>query len=269
MSSFGSKDNKIKIKPGDKGIWATCARGMERKATKELEFMFNQYAEILYGINSMESDSEPFDDNDDIETSIKNEIASLKAIQTSPSCGKERKIFQSVPLNLQCVLFFKINSIIDPVDFVHQICKYITLNPEKQMKYTRYINRLTPMTLMKKATLEDFEELSHRVLAPFFDLNHTTAVSKSEENPLEEPRKEIKELSTYAIRPTIRHHHTLGRDQVIKMIAASISDVHKVDLTNPDLVIIVEIYQVTNHPPNMIDSRIPFQLTSFFLPFFF
>lgn len=242
MSSFGSKDNKIKIKPGDKGIWATCARGMERKATKELEFMFNQYAEILYGINSIEPDSEPFDDNDDIETSIKNELASLKAIQTSPPYGKEKKLFQSVPLNLQCVLFFKINSI-DPVDFVHQICKYITLNPEKQMKYTRYTNRLTPMTLMKKATQEDFEELSQRVLTPFFNLNHTAAVSKSEDNSVEETRKEIKELSSYAIRPTIRHHHTLGRDQVIKMIAASISDDHKVDLTNPDLVIIVEIYQ--------------------------
>ncbi|RKF82077.1 tRNA acetyltransferase TAN1 [Golovinomyces cichoracearum] len=243
MSSSGSKDNKIKIKPGDKGIWATCARGMERKATKELEFMFNQYAEILYGIDSFEFDSEPFDDNDDIETSIKNEIASLKATQASPLCGKEKKPFQSIPLNLQCVLFFKINSIIDPVDFVHQICKYITLNPEKQVKYSRYINRLTPMTLMKKATQEDLEELSHRVLTPYFYLNHTIAVSKSKDNPLEETRKEVKELSSYAIRPTIRHHHTLGRDQVIKMIAASISDVHKVDLKNPDLVIIVDIYQ--------------------------
>jgi hypothetical protein len=38
--------------------------------------------------------------------------------------------------------------------------------------------------------------------------------------------------------------NNLKRDVVIKSIASLISENHKVDLTNPDKVIIVEIYQV-------------------------
>lgn len=49
----------------------------------------------------------------------------------------------------------------------------------------------------------------------------------------------------YAIRPTIRNHNTLKRDAVIKQIASSIADTHKVDLTNSDKVILVDIYQVS------------------------
>ena len=52
----------------------------------------------------------------------------------------------------------------------------------------------------------------------------------------------------YAIRPTIRNHNTLNRDVVIKQIASSIGDVHKVNLTKPDKVILVEIYQVCYYP---------------------
>jgi len=48
----------------------------------------------------------------------------------------------------------------------------------------------------------------------------------------------------YAIRPTIRTHKILQRDAVIKQVAAMVGDSHKVNLTKPDKVILVEIYQV-------------------------
>lgn len=51
-------------------------------------------------------------------------------------------------------------------------------------------------------------------------------------------------MSQYAIRPTTRNHTApLKRDSVIKQIANLISDAHKVDLTNPEKVVVVEIYQ--------------------------
>lgn len=49
----------------------------------------------------------------------------------------------------------------------------------------------------------------------------------------------------YAIRPTIRNHSLLKRDVVINSIANLIDKSHKVSLTNPDKVILVELYQVS------------------------
>jgi tRNA(Ser,Leu) C12 N-acetylase TAN1 len=57
-------------------------------------------------------------------------------------------------------------------------------------------------------------------------------------------RHHLLKSQQYAIRPTIRNHSTLKRDAVIKLVASLISSHHKVDLTKPDKVIIVEIYQV-------------------------
>ena len=53
----------------------------------------------------------------------------------------------------------------------------------------------------------------------------------------------------YAIRPTVRNHNTLKRDAVIKQTASMIADRHRVDLTKPDKVVIVEIYQVRKSLP--------------------
>lgn len=48
----------------------------------------------------------------------------------------------------------------------------------------------------------------------------------------------------YAIRPSIRNHNTLHRSEVIKQTASLVADAHKVDLTKPDKVIIVDVFQV-------------------------
>lgn len=48
----------------------------------------------------------------------------------------------------------------------------------------------------------------------------------------------------FAIRPSIRSHNTLKRDDVIKSIANLVDPQHKVNLGAPDKVILLEIYQV-------------------------
>lgn len=48
----------------------------------------------------------------------------------------------------------------------------------------------------------------------------------------------------YAIRPTMRNHSILESQAVIKMIAGMVKPEHKVNLKNPDKVILVEIFQV-------------------------
>jgi tRNA acetyltransferase TAN1 len=78
------------------------------------------------------------------------------------------KLIAPVRLDLQCVLFFKIRPLIDPVDFVHRICKEILSAPG--VRRMRYINRLTPMTLMGKATEKALEEVGKAVLGQHFNL---------------------------------------------------------------------------------------------------
>lgn len=49
----------------------------------------------------------------------------------------------------------------------------------------------------------------------------------------------------FAIRTTIRNHHTMKRDDIIKQVATAVGDRHKVDLKNYDLLILVDIYRVS------------------------
>jgi len=78
------------------------------------------------------------------------------------------KLFSPVYLDLPCVLFFKTRPPIDPVDFVHRICKEIVSTPG--IRRMRYVNRLTPMTLMGKATEKGLEEVARAVLGSHFNL---------------------------------------------------------------------------------------------------
>ena len=49
----------------------------------------------------------------------------------------------------------------------------------------------------------------------------------------------------FAIRPSLRHNNpAFTRDIVIKRVAESVGEKHKVDLTNYDLCILVEVYKV-------------------------
>lgn len=54
----------------------------------------------------------------------------------------------------------------------------------------------------------------------------------------------IRTPTQYAIRQNIRNHNTFKSDEVIKKIASLVDTKHKVNLSNADKVILVEIFQV-------------------------
>jgi tRNA acetyltransferase TAN1 len=83
--------------------------------------------------------------------------------QTAP------KLFSPVRIDLPCVLFFKTRPPIDPVDFVQRICEEIVKKPG--MRRMRYVNRLTPVTLVGKANEKGLEELGKAVLSHDFQLS--------------------------------------------------------------------------------------------------
>ncbi|OBT63347.1 hypothetical protein VE03_07249 [Pseudogymnoascus sp. 23342-1-I1] len=215
-----------KIEPGDAGIWATCMKSKEGKATEELKSLFEHSAEKFYNISPVKEDE---DEDEDIEASIQKEISGMAATKDAP------KMFQPVFLDVQCVLFFKLQPAIDPVDFVHRICEEAASNPAGRKH--RFLNRLTPMTRMGRATQSDLEALAREVLQKDFRLMDGDGKGEKE------GESDAQDFCSYAIRPTIRNHSLLKRDVVINSIANLIDKSHKVSLTNPDKVILVELYQ--------------------------
>ena len=51
-------------------------------------------------------------------------------------------------------------------------------------------------------------------------------------------------MQQFAIRPTTRNSNILRREVVIQTVASVVGPDHRVDLQNPDLVILVEVYKV-------------------------
>ncbi len=78
------------------------------------------------------------------------------------------KLFSALNIGIQCVLFFKTRPPIDPVDFVYKICREVLSNPK--VRRMRYVNRLTPVSLIGKATEKGLEEVTKAVLPPHFEM---------------------------------------------------------------------------------------------------
>src|ERR1700760_1555315 len=57
---------------------------------------------------------------------------------------------------------------IDPVNFVLSFCKDVASNPGRKRAHA--VKRLTPMTLIGKATENGIDELAEKVLAPHFNV---------------------------------------------------------------------------------------------------
>jgi hypothetical protein len=105
-------------------------------------------------------------------------------------------MFTPIHLDIPCVLFFKTRPPLDPVDFVHRICQEVVSNPD--IRKMRYINRLTPMTLIGRATERGLEDVAKTVLSQHFQLtaqdNHKNCEGNAGNN---------EEGPTVAARPSV------------------------------------------------------------------
>ncbi len=176
-------------------------------------------------------DASDEEEEGDIEAQIAREMGEMK-----PKTKEEgqKKMFQPVFLDVQCVLFFKVRKDIDTVDLCKRICEEaandVATNGGKSRSH-RFLNRLSPMSKMGKATEDGLKEVGRDVLGKNFQL-------EGEEGGDE------KEKWSFAIRPTIRNHSHLKRSVIIDTVANLISTSHhKVSLTSPDKTILVELYQ--------------------------
>ncbi|KAE9994546.1 hypothetical protein EG327_008059 [Venturia inaequalis] len=184
------------IEPGDVGIWASCNKGKEGKCVAELKDLFQEYADRMYVSENGISDAAKDASEDDVGAEIEKELQGLKKPQTEP-------LFSSIKLDTPCLAFFKVRAPIEPVAFVHTICKDAAASAHP--------------------TESGLEEVAQQVLRPHF---HEGAKGKK-----------------FAIRSNIRNHSTLSRDVVIKQVASIVGADHHVDLKAYDLLILVEIYK--------------------------
>ncbi|KAK5653539.1 hypothetical protein OQA88_8798 [Cercophora sp. LCS_1] len=229
------------LQPGDQGIWVTCARHQEMKASKEVINLFTEYAEKLYGIKEKEPES---DDEDDLEAAIQKEVAALNASAKGKADDSEDSVFTPMKMNIDCVLFVKTKAPVEPVEFVRRIC-IDAKDPKQGQLRCRYVNRLTPVTDIGKASETGLLEVARRTLAKSFKISESGTADGAASATEEKEGVDGKiNPSTFAIRPTIRNHSNLKRDWVIQQTAALVDqDAHKVNLTTPDQVILIDIYQ--------------------------
>lgn len=121
--------------------------------------------------------------DDDIEKEILAEVREIRKpkvarlftpVQLNVQCGKcafsnygEREKMEVCSLTIAApVIFFKTTSPVEPVSLVKTICSDAMNN--KTRKRTRFALRLTPMTLMGRASTEGLEQVALKVLAPHF-----------------------------------------------------------------------------------------------------
>ncbi|KAI1371023.1 hypothetical protein F4677DRAFT_436945 [Hypoxylon crocopeplum] len=217
------------LEVGDMGIWTTAVKGKERQALGEMIDICNEYAESLYGIKPPEASDEDEKEDDDIEASIKKEIAGMK-----PTAKPKDSTFEPIRMDLDCLGFIRTRPPVDPVELVQRICKDAKKVTDKTQRRSRFINRFTPITLTAKANESGLEEVAKTVLEKHFQL-----VGDEDE----ETTNAKFDAYSYAIRPTFRAHNTLKRDDVIKKVASLIGPRHKVNLSSPDKVILIDIFQ--------------------------
>lgn len=125
----------------------------------ECALINTQCAQRFYGITDGLGDEGDEDSAEDIEKSIQKELSKQKSAP---------KLFKHVHLDIPCVMFFKTRSPINPVDFVQRIIQEVVEKPD--IRKMRYINRLTPTTLIGKATEKSLDDLLQRLLPEHFQL---------------------------------------------------------------------------------------------------
>ncbi|KAG5296665.1 THUMP domain-containing protein [Histoplasma ohiense] len=217
------------IERGDAGMFVTSNRGKEAKCVSEIIDLLYQDLEgqslRVETTNRGEASTSDADctqqeekEDDDIEAQIRKEIDDMKP---NKSTKKDSNTFQAVKLDIPCLSFIKVDKTLDPVQIAHRLCKDASEDPTK--KRSRWIQRITPVTLTQKVLGGGLEQLSREVLKPHF---HSGGPSKK-----------------YAIRTSIRNNTEWTRDTVIPLVAKAVGPGHSVNLKSYDALILVDIVQ--------------------------
>ncbi|KAL7979193.1 hypothetical protein Chor_015217 [Crotalus horridus] len=197
------------LEAGMCGILITCNMN-ERKCVAEAYSLLGEYGEQLYGPEQEEEEEE----EDDAEAALKKEVDQIRT-----STEQKQRRFQSVESGANNVVFIRTLGV-EPEKLVHYILKDMHATKKKK---TRVILRMLPVSGTCKAFLEDMKRYSETFFEPWF----------------KSPRK-----GTFQIVYKARNNSHLSREEVIKELAGIVGHLNpenKVDLSNPEYTVVVEI----------------------------
>ncbi|XP_066496714.1 THUMP domain-containing protein 1 [Tiliqua scincoides] len=200
-----------------RGVLITCNMGAG-KCVAEAYSLLGEYAEALYGPEQF-ADAERGrpsgdEDEDDAEAALRREVGRIRACTE-----RRRRRFQSVESGANNVVFIRTLGV-EPEELVHHILEDMHATKKKK---TRVILRMLPVSGTCKAFLEDMKRYSETFFQPWF----------------KSPQK-----GTFQIVYKARNNSHLSREEVIKELAGVVGHLNaenKVDLSNPEFTIVVEI----------------------------
>lgn len=217
QSSKRFKSSSLEV--GMEGILITCNMN-ERKCTAEAFNLLNEYADKLYGpekfqdSNGSSSKEEEEDEEEDVADALKKEVSQLQA-----SGSKQKRRFQAFDSGANNVIFIRTLNL-ESDKLVHHILSDLYTTKKKK---SRVILRMLPVTGTCKAFQDDMVKYLTTYLEPWFKTPN---------------------CATYQIVFKARNSSHNKRDEIIKSIAGLVGKMNpknKVDLTNPELTVIVEV----------------------------
>ncbi|KAJ7042020.1 hypothetical protein C8F04DRAFT_1078050 [Mycena alexandri] len=201
------------------GVWVTCIKGKEKQAVGELYELFKGLGSELWPeAEEGKADDDDSDDEPEEGLSIEAQIASEVSAMKKP---KKEQRFTNCQTNTPCLVFLSCKPPVDPVKLV---MKHLYNVEETGLTQTRYSMRFTPVSAACVTNLQEIQILCRTVLEPFFGDG-------------------VEGTIKYKIELKIRNHTTLARMTLIEAIAGCVPERHKVDLDDPELVIIVEVFK--------------------------
>ncbi|XP_073447170.1 THUMP domain-containing protein 1 [Aquarana catesbeiana] len=209
------------LEVGMQGILITCNMN-ERKCVGEAYSLLNEYGDLLYGAEKLGekddvasgNEEEEEVEDDDVEAALKKEVDQIRT-----STEKNLHRFRSVESGANNVVFIRTLNV-EPEKLVHHILKDLYTTKKRK---SRVILRMLPVTGTCKAFPEDLIKYAETFFQPWFKA----------------PNK-----GTFQIVYKARNNNHMNRDEVIKdlaVIVSSLNPENKVDLSNPEYTIVVEI----------------------------
>ncbi|TPX35963.1 hypothetical protein SmJEL517_g01683 [Synchytrium microbalum] len=197
------------------GILISCAQGKETKAATEIRNWLKEIADRLYGPEEAAEEADTKDG--DVEKALQAELDGLK---------KERREwrFQQVLMKSDSMIYFKTIAPVNPVEVVTELMESVLKTGSKR---SRHCIRIIPIQETCYASVEEISKVVSKLAKPVFDVDGDETVIK------------------WALVQKVRSHAALTGEMLIESIPGLIPKRHKVDLTTPEVCIVVEVVKTT------------------------
>ncbi|KAK7032272.1 hypothetical protein VNI00_013231 [Paramarasmius palmivorus] len=212
-------------------------KGKEKQTVGELYDLFESLSSELWPIQTKDvgDEEEESETADTLEAQIANEISVIKRPRVEKRFGMITlrllrhwdltRHLANCQTNTPCVPKVVFISCKPPVDPVKLVETHIQNVQRTGVARTRYTHRFVPVSETCYASIADIQALTRKIVSQYFDLH-----------------PEEKDL-TYKVELRVRNHTSLTRPDIIQAIAECAPSSLKVDLTDPKIFILVEIFK--------------------------